>query len=70
MQGEPPDWQDFVDPSGDDDGLNLSLLDGGAGEDFIARVFGCWQGLAGECGLIDLEGISFQETSISWDYVS
>ena len=47
-------------PSGDHNCLNLPLLDGGAREDFIAGAPCHRQRLAGEGGLVDLEGVSSQ----------
>jgi hypothetical protein len=62
--------EEGVDPSSNYNGLELSLLYSGTGEDFITRVLGNRQGLTSECGLINLKRISLQKTSISWDNVS
>ena len=59
-----------VDTSGDDNSLNLTLFAGWTREDLITRVPCDWQGLASEGRLVNLEGISLQETGISWDNIS
>lgn len=43
-----------VDAGGNDDGLDLALLAGGAGEDLVAGHFGHGERLSGEGGLVDL----------------
>nr|GMC58495.1 hypothetical protein Iba_chr02aCG15820 [Ipomoea batatas] len=59
-----------ADAGGDDDGIDLSLLHGGAG---VGDVPGCLsdrQGFTCESRLINLEGIPFQEASICGDDIS
>nr|GMC61201.1 hypothetical protein CRG98_026008 [Ipomoea batatas] len=59
-----------ADAGGDDDGVDLSLLHGGAG---VGDVPGCLsdrQGFTCESRLINLEGIPFQEASICGDDIS
>ncbi|KAF7814469.1 hypothetical protein G2W53_028438 [Senna tora] len=50
--------EERVDSGGNHHSLNLSLLNSGAGENFVARILCYRQGLAGERGLIDLEWIA------------
>lgn len=62
--------EESVDAGGDDDGLDLALLAGGAGEDLVVGVLGDGKGLAGESGLVDLQSVAFEETGVGGDDVT
>jgi len=62
--------EEGMNTSGDDNGLDFTLLAGWARENSISRILCDWKGFTGQSRLIDLERISLHETSISWDNIS
>ncbi|WVZ73285.1 hypothetical protein U9M48_021611 [Paspalum notatum var. saurae] len=62
--------EEGVHAGGDDDGLDLPLLHGGAREDPLARVLVHGQRLPRERGLVDLERVPLQQPGVGGDDVT
>uniref|UniRef100_A0A0A9FQW0 Mha2 n=1 Tax=Arundo donax TaxID=35708 RepID=A0A0A9FQW0_ARUDO len=62
--------KESVHSGGNDHSLDLTLLASGAREDLVARALGHWEGLSSKCRLINLKGITLEETSIGRDDVT
>jgi len=62
--------EECVHAGGDDDGLDLSLLHGGAREDTLPRVLVDGQRLAGQRRLVDLERVALKQPGVGGDDVT